>query len=106
MSWDLRRSGAVRRAKKPIDCGFLALRRVGRDHASVLVMKYRPRLSRAVVSCRAIVWWLGAAAVEARRRGRTLMKTIACALMLAALPAVVAAAERPDWAFPPPGVTG
>jgi hypothetical protein len=34
------------------------------------------------------------------------MKTIACALMLAALPAVVAAAERPDWAFPPPGVTG
>ena len=34
------------------------------------------------------------------------MKTIACALMLAALPAVAAAAERPDWAFPPPGVTG
>src|SRR5215468_12676795 len=34
------------------------------------------------------------------------MKTIACALMLAALPAVVAAAERPDWAFPPAGVTG
>jgi len=34
------------------------------------------------------------------------MKTIACALLLAALPAVVAAAERPDWAFPPPGVTG
>src|SRR5436305_927090 len=34
------------------------------------------------------------------------MKTIACALMLAALPAVAAAAERPDWAFPPAGVTG
>src|SRR5258705_7923309 len=34
------------------------------------------------------------------------MKTIACALMLVALPAVVAAAERPDWAFPPSGVTG
>src|SRR5882672_10071602 len=34
------------------------------------------------------------------------MKTIACALMLAALPAVAVAAERPDWAFPPPGVTG
>jgi len=34
------------------------------------------------------------------------MKTIVCALMLAALPAVAAAAERPDWAFPPPGVTG
>jgi cytochrome c553 len=34
------------------------------------------------------------------------MKTVACALMLAALPALAAAAERPDWAFPPAGVTG
>ncbi len=34
------------------------------------------------------------------------MKTIACAVMLAVLPAAVPAAERPDWAFPPPGVTG
>jgi cytochrome c553 len=34
------------------------------------------------------------------------MKTVACALMLVVLPALAAAAERPDWAFPPSGVTG
>jgi hypothetical protein len=34
------------------------------------------------------------------------MKTIVCALLLGALPAVVSAAERPDWAFPPQGAAG
>jgi cytochrome c553 len=34
------------------------------------------------------------------------MKTYACALMLALLPAAAAAAERPDWAFAPPGAGG
>jgi len=34
------------------------------------------------------------------------MKTIACALMLAALPAVAVAAERPGLGIPPAGVTG
>jgi len=34
------------------------------------------------------------------------MKIIALSAMLVLLPAVTAAAERPDWAFPPPGVTG
>jgi cytochrome c553 len=29
-----------------------------------------------------------------------------CAIALALLPPAAAAAERPDWAFPPPGVTG
>src|SRR5262249_42037908 len=39
--------------------------------------------------------------------GRASMKIIALsALAVALLPAAVAAAERPDWAFPPPGVTG
>src|SRR5262249_50714685 len=52
-------------------------------------------------------WGGKGAAIEARRHGgRRSMKTIACALILAALPAVAAAAERPDWAFPPAGVTG
>src|SRR4029453_4333569 len=51
------------------------------------------------------------AVFEPRRRsvasgGRRSMKTVGCALMLAVLPAVAGAAERPDWAFPPPGVTG
>ena len=36
----------------------------------------------------------------------TIMKTIACALMLALMPMAAAAAERPDWAFPPPGPGG
>jgi cytochrome c553 len=34
------------------------------------------------------------------------MKTLGCAIVLALLPAAAVAAERPDWAFPPPGVTG
>jgi cytochrome c553 len=34
------------------------------------------------------------------------MKALSCTVVLALLPAVVAAAERPDWAFPPAGVTG
>jgi cytochrome c553 len=34
------------------------------------------------------------------------MKIFACAALLALLPAVSAAAERPDWAFPPPGAGG
>src|SRR5262245_5673128 len=34
------------------------------------------------------------------------MKILACTLMLALLPAAATAAERPDWAFPPAGVTG
>ena len=34
------------------------------------------------------------------------MKIIALSVMLALLPAVAAAAERPDWAFPPPGAGG
>jgi cytochrome c553 len=33
------------------------------------------------------------------------MKVLVCAVMLAALPAAVEAAERPEWAFPPAGVT-
>src|SRR5262249_51922120 len=53
-----------------------------------------------------IVWLLRAATEARRRLGRGSMKTVACALMLAALPALAAAAERPDWAFPPAGVTG
>jgi cytochrome c553 len=34
------------------------------------------------------------------------MKTVTLSVMLALLPAVAAATERPDWAFPPPGVIG
>jgi cytochrome c553 len=34
------------------------------------------------------------------------IKTSTYALVLALLPAAAAATERPDWAFPPPGVTG
>src|SRR6266542_4637935 len=34
------------------------------------------------------------------------MKIVALSMMLALLPSVAAATERPDWAFPPPGVTG
>src|ERR1041384_4910854 len=34
------------------------------------------------------------------------MKSLTYALLLALLPAAAAAAERPDWAFPPAGVTG
>jgi cytochrome c553 len=34
------------------------------------------------------------------------MKTIICALVLASIPALAAAAERPDWAFGPPAQPG
>src|SRR5215510_4239264 len=34
------------------------------------------------------------------------MKTLSCALLLALLPAGAGAMERPNWAFPPAGVTG
>jgi cytochrome c553 len=34
------------------------------------------------------------------------MKTLSFTIVLALLPAAVSAAERPDWAFPPAGVTG
>src|ERR1700722_3930518 len=34
------------------------------------------------------------------------LRILGFTIALALLPAVVAAAERPDWAFPPPGVTG
>jgi cytochrome c553 len=34
------------------------------------------------------------------------MKTLACVLVIVSLPALAAAAERPEWAFPPAGVTG
>src|SRR5712691_1450871 len=34
------------------------------------------------------------------------MRYFSWILLLALLPGVAAAAERPDWAFPPPGVTG
>ncbi|HLQ90268.1 MAG TPA: c-type cytochrome [Xanthobacteraceae bacterium] len=34
------------------------------------------------------------------------MKTLTCAFVLALLPTLAGAIERPDWAFPPAGVTG
>jgi cytochrome c553 len=34
------------------------------------------------------------------------MRALTCAVMLALTPAIATAMERPDWAFPPPGVTG
>src|SRR5882757_10392134 len=40
------------------------------------------------------------------KKRRLLMKTLTCAFVLALLPTLAGAIERPDWAFPPPGVTG
>ena len=37
---------------------------------------------------------------------RLALNALSCTVVLALLPAVLAAAERPDWAFPPAGVTG
>src|SRR5262245_21736826 len=34
------------------------------------------------------------------------MRILGVTIALALLPATLAAAERPDWAFPPPGATG
>jgi len=60
MPWDLRLSGAVRGQETPADCEFLASLR---NRAAMLrswLWSIRARLSRAVASRRAIVWWLRA----------------------------------------------
>src|SRR5262249_37893367 len=109
MSRDCTQATAVEVRKKPADRGCLAWHRPGGELCfgpgyEVFGRAYRVLFDPAppLYGCFELPL---ANCGAANFSGRRSMKTVACALLIAALPAVAAAAERPDWAFPPSGVT-